>query len=125
MGMPPPALVLAAPALSRRADPVRVAMERLTRSLPARTDATVLLELLEDDLREGLDALGDVEAHFTDLLDTLRTEDLSPVALMEAGEDVRVLQRLDCLHQVILQVRKRLSQAAGLKRQGHAAPRTR
>lgn len=125
MGMPPPALALAAPALLRRADPVRVAMERLARTLPARTDTAVLVDLLEDDLREGLDALGDVEAHFTDLLDTLRTEDLSPVALMEAGEDLRVLQRLDYLHHVIVQLRKRLSQAAALKQQAHAAPRSR
>ncbi|MBZ4416974.1 hypothetical protein [Myxococcus sp. RHSTA-1-4] len=123
--MPPPALALAAPALPRRADPVRVAMERLAHSLPARADAAVLVDLLEDDLREGLDALGDVEAHFTDLLDTLRTENLSPVALLEAGEDLRVLQRLDYLHHVIVQVRKRLSQAASLRHPAHAATRSR
>jgi hypothetical protein len=125
MGMPPPALALAAPALPRRADPVRVAMERLTHSLPARTDSAVLVDLLEDDLREGLDALGDVAAHFTDLLDTLRTEDLSPATLLEAGEDLRVLQRLDLLHDVVVQLRKRLSQAAGLKRQLPVASRRR
>lgn len=125
MGMPPPALALAAPALLRRADPVRVAMERLAHSLPARTDANVLVDLLEDDLREGLDALGDVEAHFTDLLDTLRTEDLSPVALLEAGEDLRVLQRVDYLHHVIVQLRRRLSQAAALKQQAQASARAR
>ncbi|MCP3141218.1 hypothetical protein [Pyxidicoccus xibeiensis] len=123
--MPPPALALAAPAHLRRADPVRVAMERLAHSLPARTDAAVLMDLLEDDLREGLDALGDVEAHFTDLLDTLRTEDLSPVELLDAGEDTRVLQRLDYLHHVIVQLRRRLAQAAAMKRQGHPTPRGR
>jgi hypothetical protein len=123
--MPSPALALAAPALLRRADPVRVAAERLAHALPARTDATVLVELLEDDLREGLDALGDVEAHFTDLLDTLRTETLTPAALLEAGEDLRVLQRLDCLHDTLVQLRKRLSQAAGLAREGHARSRAR
>ncbi|MFP2928822.1 hypothetical protein ACLESO_27220 [Pyxidicoccus sp. 3LG] len=122
--MPPSALALAAPAHLRRADPVRVAMERLARSLPARTDAAVLMDLLEDDLREGLDALGDVEAHFTDLLDTLRTDDLSPVELLDAGEDARVLQRLDYLHHVIVQLRRRLSQAAAMKKQ-HASPRAR
>ena len=123
--MPSPALALAAPALLRRADPVRVAAERLAHALPARTDATVLVELLEDDLREGLDALGDVEAHFTDLLDTLRTETLTPAALLEAGEDLRVLQRLDCLHDTLVQLRKRLSQAAGLARGGQVPSRTR
>jgi hypothetical protein len=125
MAMPPPALALAAPVPLRRADPVRVAVERLARTLPARTDAAVLLDLLEDDLREGLDALGDVEAHFTDLLDTLRTGDLSPAALVEAGEDLRVLQRLDRLHHVVVQLRRRLSQAASLRHSGHAASRAR
>ncbi len=125
MGMPPPALALAAPALPRRADPVRVAMERLAHSLPARTDAAVLVDLLEDDLREGLDALGDVSAHFTDLLGALRTEELSPAALLDAGEDLRVLQRLDSLHDVIVQLRKRLSQAAALQRQGYVPTRLR
>lgn len=125
MAMPPPALALAAPAPLRRADPVRVAVERLARALPARTDAAVLLDLLEDDLREGLDALGDVEAHFTDLLDTLRTGDLSPVALVEAGEDLRVLHRLDRLHHVVVQLRRRLSQAASLRNSGYAASRAR
>jgi len=115
--MPSPALALAAPALPRRDDAVRVAVDRLAHSLPARADAAVLVDLLEDDLREGLDALGDVAAHFSDLLNTLSTEELSPVALMEAGEDLRVLQRLDDLHDVVVQLRKRLSHAAGMKRQ--------
>jgi hypothetical protein len=125
MGMPPPALAIAASAQPRRADPVHAAMERLAHSLPARTDARVLVDLLEDDLREGLDALGDVGAHFTGLLDTLRTEELSPVTLLEAGEDLRVLQQLDYLHHVIVQVRKRLSQAAALQRQGYVPTRIR
>ncbi|QSQ27826.1 hypothetical protein JY651_24285 [Pyxidicoccus parkwayensis] len=120
-----PALALAASASPRRADPVRVAMERLSHSLPARADARVLVELLEDDVREGLDALGDVGAHFNGLLDTLRTEELSPVTLLEAGEDLRVLQQLDYLHDVLVQVRKRLSQAAALQRQGYVPTRLR
>jgi hypothetical protein len=125
MGMPPPALALAASAQPRRADPVRVAMERLAHSLPARTDAKVLVDLLEDDLREGLDALGDVGTHFTELLDTLRTEELSPVTLLDAGEDLRVFQRVEYLHHVIVQLRKRLSQAAAMQRQGYVPTRLR
>ncbi|WP_342381047.1 hypothetical protein NVS55_15345 [Myxococcus stipitatus] len=118
--MPP--LALAAPVLSRQADPVRVATERLARALPARADAAVLVDLLEDDLREGLDALGDVEAHFAELLSTLRTGPLSPVSLVNAGDDLRVVERLDYLHDVVLQLRKRLAQAAAMARQ---APSTR
>ncbi|MCP3103185.1 hypothetical protein LZ198_30325 [Myxococcus sp. K15C18031901] len=117
--MPPLALAVSAP--SRQADPVRVATERLARALPSRTDATVLVDLLEDDLREGMDALGDVEAHFTDLIETLRAGSLSPASLVNSGDDVRVLERLDDLHDLVLQVRKRLSQAAALARQSHTA----
>ncbi|MFY1827037.1 hypothetical protein ACN47A_14040 [Myxococcus fulvus] len=113
--MPP--LALAAPVLSRQADPVRVATERLARALPARTDAAVLVDLLEDDLREGLDALGDVEAHFHDVLVTLRGAALSPVNLINAGDDLRVLERLDELHDVVVQIRKRLAQAAAMAHQ--------
>lgn len=113
--MPP--LALAVPVLSRQADPVRVAAERLARVLPARTDAAVLVDLLEDDLREGLDALGDVEAHFSDLLGTLRTGPLTPVNLVNAGDDPRILERLDDLHHLVLQLRKRLAQAAAMARQ--------
>ncbi|MBZ4408428.1 hypothetical protein ACJ2CR_11570 [Myxococcus faecalis] len=114
--MPP--LALAAPVLSRQADPVRVATERLARALPARTDAAVLVDLLEDDLREGLDALGDVEAHFHDVLTTLRGATLSPVNLINTGDDLRVLERLDELHDVVVQIRKRLAQAAAMAHQG-------
>ncbi|WP_044890061.1 hypothetical protein [Myxococcus hansupus] len=123
--MAPPALALAASTPLRRADPVRVAVERLARSLPARTDAAVLVDLLEDDLREGLDALGDVEAHFTDLLDTLRTEALTPATLVDSGDDLRVLQQLDSLHDSVVRLRKRLSQAAMLSRLAQPPPRSR
>ncbi|WP_426750886.1 hypothetical protein [Myxococcus sp. Y35] len=123
--MAPPALAYAAPTPLRRADPVRVAMERLAHSLPARTDAEVLVDLLEDDLREGLGALGEVEAHFTDLLDTLRTEALTPATLVDTGDDLRVLQQLDALHDAVVRLRKRLSQAATLSRLAQAPARGR
>ncbi|MBU8898268.1 hypothetical protein DRW03_01020 [Corallococcus sp. H22C18031201] len=110
--------VLAPPASVRRADPVRVARDRLTRALPARADAAVLVDLLEDDLREGLDALGDVEAHFHGLLATLQRGALSPVTLLDAGDDDRVLQRLECLHEAVTHLRRRLSQAALMMRKG-------
>lgn len=96
------------------------AAESLSRALPARTDAEVLVDLLEDDLREGLDALGDVECHFADVLDALRVERPSPLALLSVGDDQLVLQRLDALVGVVTQVRRRLSQAAGMLRQGRA-----
>jgi hypothetical protein len=109
----------AVPATPRHAsdDPLREALENLVRALPSRTDAAVLVDLLEDDLREGLDALGDVECHFADVLDALRMERPSPVALVAVGDDQLVLERLQVLEGVVTQVRRRLSQAAGMLRQ--------
>jgi hypothetical protein len=115
----PAAALVAAPATLRRvgADPLRQAVEHLGHSLPERADSTVLLDFLEDDLREGLEALGDVEAHFTDVLEALQPDMLSPLALIQAGDDQLVLQRLELLSDTVMRVRRRLSQAAGLMRQ--------
>ncbi|MBN1209593.1 MAG: hypothetical protein JXB05_32390 [Myxococcaceae bacterium] len=109
----------AVPATSRSAseDPLREAMENLARMLPARTDAAVLVDLLGDDLREGLDALGDVECHFADVLDAMRLARPSPISLISAGDDQLILERLEVLVGVVSQVRRRLSQAAGMMRQ--------
>ncbi len=99
-------------------DPLREGMERLARALPARADAMVLVDLLEDDLQEGLEALGEVESHFADVLEALREEEPSPLALITVGDEQRVLEQLDALVGVVTQVRRRLSQAAGLLRRG-------
>ena len=97
-------------------EPVRDAVLRLARALPDREDSRVLLDFLEDDLREGLGAIAEVEAHFTDLLDTLRARRLRPISLLEAGDDDRVLDRLEYLMGVVSQLRRRLAQAAGKMR---------
>jgi len=109
----------AAPATLRRVsvDPIRQSMEHLSRRLPPRADATVLVDFLEDDLREGLDALGDVEEHFTQLLAALRPEALSPLSLVEAGDEALVVKRLALLEDVVARLRRRMSQAAGMMRQ--------
>ena len=96
-----------------RRDPIREAVERLEALLPEREDSRVLVDFLEDDLREGLSALSDVEAHFTDILDLLRAGPITPVQLLEAGEDLHVLKRLEYLLTVVTQTRRRLCQAAG------------
>lgn len=119
--MPSPVAALATPAMLRRTDPVRGAVERLAHALPARADTSVLLDFVEDDLREGLDALGDVQAHFHDLLLALQRDKLTPVALLNAGEDLHVLQRLEDLHEVVTHLRRRMSQAAGMLRDGSVA----
>lgn len=99
--------------LPARTDPVTEATSNLEAALPAREDARVLVDFLGDALREGLAALDGVEAHFTDVLDALREERLSPVALVEASENFVVLEQLEALNEVVRQVQRRLSQAAG------------
>ncbi len=116
MMMPAAALGSASGTLRRAGvDPLRRTVERLGHALPARADATVLLDLLEDDLREGLDALGDVEAHLSDVVEALGTA--SPLALVEAGDDHLVQQRLELLSDVVMRLRRRLAKAAMLMRQ--------
>lgn len=102
--------------LSKSVDAIRDSVERLERFLPDREDSAVLIDFLEDDLREGLDALADVEAHFTDILELLRHERPSPIRLLEAAEDFRVLNRLESLMVVVAQLRRRMAQAAGALR---------
>ena len=92
-------------------------MEHLAHLLPGRADAIVLMDFLEDDLREGLDALGDVESHFTELLAALRPGTVCPGGLVQAGDDALVQKRLELLMDVATRLRRRLSQAAGLMRQ--------
>jgi hypothetical protein len=119
MTTPAAALVAVPATLSRGgSDPLRESVGRLAHALPMRADATVLVDFLEDDLREGLDALEDVEAHFTDVLETLRSRAPTPLGLLEAGDDYLVLQRLEVLMGVVTRIRRRLSQAAGLMRNG-------
>ena len=106
------------PPLSRTVDAIKESVDRLERFLPKKEDSEVLLDFLEDDLREGLDAIGEVEAHFTDILDTLRVQRPTPIRLIELADDFRVLNRLEYLMVVVAQLRKRLSQAAGKIKNG-------
>jgi hypothetical protein len=110
------AALVTLPTGPRRADPVQEAVTRLGRALPARADATVLVDFLEDDLREGLDALKDVEAHFADVLTALRSGGLHPVSLREAGDEARVQQQLQVLEGAVMRIHRRMAQAAGMLR---------
>ncbi len=107
--------------LSKSVDAIRDSVDRLERMLPDREDSAVVLDFIEDDLREGLDAISEVEAHFTDILDTLRADKVTPIKLLDAAEDFRVLNRIEYLMVVVAQLRRRLSQAAGKMRE--RAPR--
>jgi hypothetical protein len=104
--------------LSRSVDEIRRSVERLEQYMPDREDSAMLMDFLEDDLREGLDAIAEVEAHFTDILDALADDRPTPIRLLDAAEDFRVLNRIEYLMVVVAQLRRRLSQAAGKVREG-------
>lgn len=106
------------PLARSQTDSIREAVERLADVLPEREDVKVLIDFLEDDLREGLEAVGDVEAHFTDILDTLRSDRVSPIKLLDCADDFRTLQKLEYLLVVVAHLRRRLSQAAGKLKNG-------
>jgi len=97
----------------RPADPLRDAAHRLRGALPAGEDATVLVDFLEDDLREGLAALAELEGHFTGLLDALGAPRLSPISLLEAADDARALEQVETLAATLAQLRRRIAAAAG------------
>lgn len=111
--MPVPRLSAPTSSWQRSQDPIREAADRLRAALPPREDSVVLVDFLEDDLREGLSAVADLEAHFTDVLDVLRSDRLSPIPLVEVADDLHMLQRLEYLHTVVSQLRRRLCAAAG------------
>jgi hypothetical protein len=103
--------------VSKSVDAIRDSVDRLEQLLPEREDSAVVLDFIEDDLREGLEAVSEVETHFTDILDTLRSDSVSPIRLLEAAEDFRVLNRIEYLTVVVAQLRRRLHQAAGKMRE--------
>ena len=94
-------------------DAVREAVERLQAYLPEGEECEVLADFLEDDLREGLLAVADVEAHFADIVELLTSERPTPIRLLEAADDLRALSRLEYLFVAISQLRRRLNQVAG------------
>src|SRR5687768_15845813 len=89
-------------------DPIEEAVERLEGLLPVRTDSAVLADFLEDDLREGLAAIGEIETHFNEVITLLREGPVSPVRLTDAADDTRTLQRIEYLAVVVSQLRRRL-----------------
>jgi hypothetical protein len=111
----------AAGSVNQSVDAIRESVQRLEALLPERDDSAAVLGFIEDDLREGLDALSDVEAHFTDIMDALRAPRVTPVRLLEVSEDYRVLKRIETLMLVVEQLRRRLGQAAGQLNQAHWA----
>jgi hypothetical protein len=94
-------------------DPIREGVARLAARLPARDDTRVLVDFLEDNLREGLEAVEALEQHFLEVLEALREGELSPVLLIDVADSSHALGHVERLISVLPELRRRLSKAAG------------
>lgn len=102
--------------LAKSVDAIRESVNRLGGFLPGEGDTSRLMDFLRDDLLEGLDAVADVEMHFTGMIELLQSERASPVAMLNASDDFRVSKRLDELSVIVERLRRRVAQAAGVLR---------
>lgn len=95
-----------------RLDPIARGVQRLARRLPVRDDTRVLVDFLEDDLREGLEAVEGLQEHFLEVLTALDEGELSPVLLLDVGDPSRALGQVERLITILPELRRRLSRAA-------------
>ena len=95
------------------ADEVRAAVLLLRdRFFRRRGQDQVLVDFLEDELREGERAMGDVTSWFDEVLATIVAEDASAKTLVDLADDRTVLEQIDYLGEVVANLRKRLLQIA-------------
>ena len=95
-----------------REDAIREAMVRLRTQLRRASDDPVRVELLEDDLREGLRTVEDVRGFFDDVLALLVNPDTRGRDLVDLADDAQVVNQLDYLVVLVNNLRRRLMQLA-------------
>ncbi|MBI5543883.1 MAG: hypothetical protein HY901_08360 [Deltaproteobacteria bacterium] len=95
-----------------REDAIREAVLRLRRQMRRASDDPVRVDLLEDDLREGLNTADEVRAFFDDVLALLVNPDTRGRDLVDLADDPQVLDQLDYLVVVVNNLRRRLMQLA-------------
>jgi len=99
-------------------DPIRRGVDRLAARLPEQDASRVLMDFLEDDLREGLEAVEGLQDHFLEVLTALEEGELSPVLLLDVGDPSRALGQVERLITILPELRRRLSRAAAALHQG-------
>lgn len=98
-------------------DPIQRGVRRLAGRLPARDDTRVLMDFLEDELREGLEAVEGLQDHFLEVVTALEEGELSPVLLLDVGDPSRALGQVERLITILPELRRRLSRAAAAMHQ--------
>jgi len=93
-----------------REDAIQQVVARLRTQMRRTTDDPIRIDLIEDDLREGLKTVGDVQEWFDDILTLLANPDTRGRDLVDLADDSRVLDQLDYLVVVANNLRRRLLQ---------------
>lgn len=94
-------------------DEVHAAIEHLRgRFFRRRGQDQVLVDFLEDELREGQQAVDAVAAYFDEVLATLRDRETTAAGLIDLADDSAVLDRLEDLEAAVGNLRKRLLKVA-------------
>ena len=100
-----------------REDAIREVVQRLRSQTRRQGDDPVRVDLLEDDLREGLKAVELVREYFDDVLTLLANPDTRARDVIDIADDPQVLDNCDYLVVVVNNLRRRLMQIA--TRGGH------
>jgi hypothetical protein len=95
-----------------REDAIREAMVRLRSKLRRAGDDPVRVDLLEDDLREGLQTVEGLHGFFDDVLALLVNPDTRGRDLVDLADDSQVVDQLDYLVVLVNNLRRRLMQLA-------------
>lgn len=100
-----------------REDAIREVVQRLRAQNRRQGDDPVRVDLLEDDLREGLKTVELVREYFDDVLTLLANPDTRARDVIDIADDSQVLDHCDYLVVVVNNLRRRLVQIA--TRGGH------
>ena len=95
---------------SGREQAIREAVERLRRQMRRSSDDPVRVDLLEDDLREGLKTVEEVRDYFDDVVTLLANPGTRGVDLVDLADDPQIVDRLDYLVVLVNNLRRRLMQ---------------
>jgi hypothetical protein len=95
-----------------REEAIRQAVDRLRKQMRRASDDPVRVDLLEDDLREGLRTVAGVGEFFDDVVTLLANPDARGSDLVDLADDPHVVDQLDYLVVLVNNLRRRLMQLA-------------
>ena len=97
---------------TNREDAIHEAVDRLKGQTRRQGDDPVRIDLLEDDLREGLRTVEVVREYFDDVLTLLANSGTRARDVVDIADDPQVVDQLDYLVVSVTNLRRRLMQIA-------------